>query len=73
MRVQILSDLHLEVERPGYPEGCEFYNYEIPVQAEYLALLGDIGCTVHDQLFDWLRTQLKRFKMLFYVMGNHGA
>jgi hypothetical protein len=73
MRIQILSDLHLEVERRGYPEGRKFYNYDIPVQAEYLALLGDVGCTVDDQLFEWLRAQLKHFKVLFYVMGNHGV
>ena len=73
MRIQILSDLHLEVGRRGYPEGRESYNYDIPVCAEYLALLGDIGRTVDDQLFEWLRIQLKQFKVLFYVMGNHGA
>ena len=73
MRIQILSDLHLEIERRSYPEGREFYHYEIPVEAESLALLGDIGCTVDDQLFSWLRIQLTRFKMIFYVMGNHGT
>jgi hypothetical protein len=72
MRIQILSDLHLEIERKNYPEGRQFYHYEIPVEAESLALLGDTGCTVDDQLFSWLRIQLTRFKMIFYVMGNHG-
>ena len=72
MKIQILSDLHLEVERPAVVEGQEFYFYDIPVHAEHLALLGDIGWTVQDELFDWLRAQLKLFKTVFFVSGNHG-
>ena len=55
MKVQILSDLHLEVERAGAIEGEEFYSYDIPVHADHLALLGDIGCTINDELFDWVK------------------
>lgn len=72
MQIQIVSDLHLEIERLCAPRGQEFYFYSIPVQCEHLALLGDIGCTVHDQLFAWLRVQLKSFKTVFFLAGNHG-
>lgn len=72
MQIQILSDLHLEFERQGSTLRREFYHYDIPVQAEYLALLGDIGCTIDDRLFDWLRVQLRLFKVIFFVSGNHG-
>ncbi|KAL4252712.1 Metallo-dependent phosphatase-like protein [Abortiporus biennis] len=71
MKIQILSDLHLEIERPNAPRGKEFYHYEIPVQAETLALLGDIGSTIHDQLFDWLKIQLNKFKLVLFLSGNH--
>ncbi|KAI0061045.1 Ser/Thr protein phosphatase protein [Artomyces pyxidatus] len=71
MQIQILSDVHLEIERQGSPPGREFYHYEIPVRAEHLALLGDIGWTVEDRLFEWLEAQLTRFKTVFFVSGNH--
>ena len=73
MKVQILSDLHLEIERTGAKEGEQFYTYDIPARAEHLALLGDIGWTVNDGLFDWLREQLKVFKTVFFLSGNHGG
>ncbi|KAI0061039.1 Ser/Thr protein phosphatase protein [Artomyces pyxidatus] len=71
MQIQIISDLHLEIERPGSEPGREFYHYNIPVRAEHLALLGDIGWTVEDRLFEWLEAQLKLFKTVFFVSGNH--
>lgn len=73
MQIQILSDLHLEIERPNSEPGREFYHYDIPVRAETLALLGDIGWTVEDRLFEWLRDQLRLFKTIFFVSGNHGT
>lgn len=66
-RLQILSDLHLEVERPDEP----LYAYDFPASAPNLALLGDIGWTRDDRLFDWLRAQLARFETVFFVCGNH--
>ncbi|KAH0581699.1 hypothetical protein J132_00641 [Termitomyces sp. J132] len=71
MQIQILSDLHLEIERPSSTLGREFYYYDIPVRAEHLALLGDIGWTIDDRLFEWLEAQLKLFKTVFFVSGNH--
>jgi UDP-2,3-diacylglucosamine pyrophosphatase LpxH len=72
MHIQVLSDLHLEIERQGYGPGHEFYHYDIPVRAEQLALLGDIGWTMDDRFFEWLKTQLKQFKVVYFVSGNHG-
>ncbi|KAK0235992.1 Ser/Thr protein phosphatase superfamily protein [Armillaria nabsnona] len=66
-RLQILSDLHLEVERPDEP----LYAYDFPASAPNLALLGDIGWTRDDRLFNWLRAQLARFETVFFVCGNH--
>ncbi|OBZ71441.1 hypothetical protein A0H81_08769 [Grifola frondosa] len=71
MRVQVLSDLHLEIERQGSAPGQEFYHYDIPVHADHLALLGDIGWTIDDRLFEWLRIQLRLFKTVYFVSGNH--
>ncbi|KAJ3551208.1 hypothetical protein NM688_g4841 [Phlebia brevispora] len=71
MQIQILSDLHLEVERANAPAGKEFYHYDIPVHCDNLALLGDIGWTMQDELFGWLKIQLQRFKTVFFVGGNH--
>ena len=72
MRIQILSDIHLEIERQNSKPGEEFYIYDVPVHAEYLALLGDIGWTVDDRLFVWIKQQLRNFKTIFFVSGNHG-
>ncbi|KZW00679.1 Ser/Thr protein phosphatase superfamily protein [Exidia glandulosa HHB12029] len=67
MRVQLLSDIHLEMERGDQ----DLYHFDFPAEGEALALLGDIGLTHDDRLFDWLRVQLGRFKPVFYVSGNH--
>ena len=62
--IQVLSDLHLEAERPlsldGTSEDGNLYKFDFPARAEHLALLGDIGMTVDDRLFAWLRAQLER-------------
>ena len=68
MHVQLMSDLHLEIER-----GVEFdYDrFEIPTAASTLALLGDIGVACDGRLFPFLRNQLKHFDTILYVLGNH--
>jgi len=68
MRLQILSDLHLEIERTG----TELYTYEVPVMAPNLALLGDIRCTIDGRLFKWIEVQLRVFTTVFFVPENHG-
>lgn len=67
MQIQILSDLHLDPLRPDDP-----YTYDIPVCAEYLALLGDTGRTCDERLFKWLDVQLTKFRIVFYLSGNNG-
>lgn len=69
MQVQIVSDLHLELERPR--KGA--YQYELPVKAPNLVLIGNTGCTVDEKLFVWLKAQLTKFRLIFYVSGNKGA
>ncbi|KZT53609.1 hypothetical protein CALCODRAFT_519956 [Calocera cornea HHB12733] len=64
VRFQLMSDLHLETSQ---------YNFDFPVAAENLALLGDIGNTVDAALFEWLDAQLRRFMRVFFVAGNHEA
>ncbi|OSD00193.1 Ser/Thr protein phosphatase superfamily protein, partial [Trametes coccinea BRFM310] len=75
IRIQLLSDLHLEVERPATgPESDgngDLYKFHFPASADHLALLGDIGMTIDDRLFAWIRKQLERFKTVFFVAGNH--
>lgn len=66
---QIMSDLHLETpkSRPSYGE----FTFD-PVSPN-LALLGDIGEAEHEELFDFLKSQLERFERVFFVLGNHEA
>ncbi|KAH8880584.1 Ser/Thr protein phosphatase superfamily [Thozetella sp. PMI_491] len=68
MAVQILSDLHLEA-----PKAYDIF--EIIPKAPYLALLGDIGCVAaqKDDYLAFLTRQLKQFKALLLVPGNHEA
>ncbi|KAI0698427.1 Metallo-dependent phosphatase-like protein [Cerioporus squamosus] len=73
VRIQVLSDLHLEIGRPAPGGGYTHFQYDFPAKADILALLGDIGTTNDDRLFDWLRAQLKRFKLIFFLSGNHEA
>lgn len=64
MNIQILSDLHLES-----PKAYDFY--EIKPTAPHLALLGDIGCVCDPGYLTFLITQLKQFRIVFHVLGNH--
>ena len=74
MRFQLISDLHLEVIRAG-DEREDQYLFTFPVDpsADAIALVGDIGATNDDRLFTWIRAQLVRFKVVFFVPGNHEA
>ncbi|KAI0361759.1 Ser/Thr protein phosphatase superfamily protein [Trametes cingulata] len=71
----LLSDLHLEVERIGVRTAADsdgdLYQFDFRAVADHLALLGDIGMTLDDRLFVWIRAQLARFNTVFYVPGNH--
>lgn len=54
MKLQIVSDLQLEAP-------AAYDVYEITPSAPNLAVLGDIGYTKDDGLFDFLRKQLSQF------------
>jgi len=60
---QILSDLHLET----HPS----YDFPLRQTAPYLALLGDIGHVADGGLFVFLEKQLRRYWIVFYLLGNH--
>ena len=68
-----MSDLHLEFafrkSDGDFALGYEVFDIE-PV-APTLALLGDIGLTVNDELFAFLEKQLAKFERVLFVMGNH--
>lgn len=64
-RVQILSDLHLEV-------GQQYLSYTFPVSAPYLLLAGDIGRLIdYDGYLKFLEGQVSRYEKIFLVLGNH--
>ncbi|KAI0639503.1 Ser/Thr protein phosphatase protein [Trametes polyzona] len=69
--MQVLSDLHLEFPPPMYSNIRGPYSLQITPRTDILALLGDIGCTRDDALFEWLRTQLRKLKLVFFLSGNH--
>ncbi|KAL4926728.1 Metallo-dependent phosphatase-like protein [Aspergillus undulatus] len=61
---QILSDLHLETH-PSYTD------FNFPQTAPHLALLGDIGHIANDAFFTFLESQLERYSLVVYLLGNH--
>ncbi|PKS12309.1 hypothetical protein jhhlp_001609 [Lomentospora prolificans] len=60
---QIMSDLHLET----HPT----YDYDIKLTAPYLALLGDIGHVGDEGLYKFFEKLLKRYWVVFFLLGNH--
>ncbi|KAK1639295.1 hypothetical protein BDP81DRAFT_345662 [Colletotrichum phormii] len=67
MAIQIVSDLHLES-----PKAYDIF--EIVPQAPYLGLLGDIGNVVaHKEECLAFLTQLRQFRAILFVPGNHEA
>ena len=74
MRIQLISDLHLEHERESDGDS-DPYGYEFPADptVDALALVGDVGQTNDDRFYAYLRAQLARFKVVLFVPGNHEA
>ncbi|KAM5464236.1 hypothetical protein MauCBS54593_007055 [Microsporum audouinii] len=64
MDIQILSDLHLES-----PSGYDIFT--IPPKAPHLALLGDIGNVRDKGFFPFIEAQLRQFRTVFFLLGNH--
>lgn len=61
---QLFSDLHLEA-----PKAYDVF--ELPAQSPCAALIGDIGCVKDKGLLEFLQLQLERFKLVFFLLGNH--
>ena len=68
MAIQILSDLHLESPK-------SYDTFQITPTAPYLGLLGDIGLVARhkDDLLGFLTVQLRQFRAVLFVPGNHEA
>lgn len=62
MKLQILSDVHLEFGRP---------DFDFPATAPYLALLGDIGDPWTETYRKFLLRQAERFELVYVLCGNH--
>jgi len=58
MRIDLVSDLHLE-----------FGDIVVPDGGDVLVLAGDIH--VGDKASDWIDIALKRYDQVYYVLGNH--
>lgn len=64
-RVQLLSDLHLEV-------GQQYLSFTFPATAPFLLLAGDIGRLIdYDRYLKFLEAQVSRYEKVFLVLGNH--
>ncbi|KAF6805989.1 Ser/Thr protein phosphatase [Colletotrichum sojae] len=65
VRVQILSDLHLEI-------GQQYASYKFPASAPLLLLGGDIGRLVDYEAYrTFLEAQTRRYERVLLVLGNH--
>ena len=68
VRVQIMSDLHIEYKNDDIPN---VEDYIIPT-AEVLILAGDIGSLYkYNQLQSFLKKICEKFKIVLYIPGNH--
>ena len=65
MFLQIVSDLHLEA-----PAAYDTFKVKSD-NAEYLALIGDIGHVQDPGLYEFLSKQLLHFAVVFFVCRNH--
>ncbi|KAI1086123.1 Metallo-dependent phosphatase-like protein [Rostrohypoxylon terebratum] len=65
VRVQILSDLHLELNQ-------QYSSFAIPISAPFLILGGDIGrLTDYEGYLNFVMVQASRYQKVFLVLGNH--
>ncbi len=63
LRIQIISDIHLEVNK----------SFEVTPMAPYLALLGDIGDPCSGRYLNFLKKQASQFEKVFVLIGNHSC
>ncbi|RCI14449.1 hypothetical protein L249_6147, partial [Ophiocordyceps polyrhachis-furcata BCC 54312] len=65
IRLQILSDLHLEV-------GKQYSSFTFPATAPYLLLAGDVGRLIdYSEYLAFLQSLSGRYKTVLLVLGNH--
>lgn len=63
--VQIMSDLHLELNR-------QYADFDFAAKSPLLVLGGDIGRLVdYEPFLGFLARQTARFERVFLVLGNH--
>lgn len=67
VRLQVISDLHLEHRNNG---PINYLDFIIP-SAEVLALVGDIGSPYDSKLSHFLDWCSRNFRIVLYVPGNH--
>lgn len=65
MRLQVVSDLHLE------RHDCDRSHQDFDVEAPHLALLGDIGDPFSTRYASFVAKQAARFDTVLIVLGNH--
>lgn len=69
MKLQIMSDLHLEMHADG---GAEFIRHLDPIGVDVLVLAGDIAMARHygdlENVFERLA---RKYRHILYVPGNH--
>jgi predicted phosphodiesterase len=64
MKIQIVSDLHLEFNGPGEL-------FDLPVTGDVLVLAGDIGVACKPSYLYLLEEWADRYAAVVYVAGNH--
>ena len=68
IRIQFVSDIHLEMIRNKYFDPSQIV---VPGEAEFLALCGDIGYPEDAILEEFLRFCSSKYRRVFWVPGNH--
>lgn len=74
VEIQVVSDLYQTYHYRFY-ESDKYTPLTIEPKALYLALLGNVGRVVEqkDAFFTFIRSQLTKFEVMFFVPGNHEA
>lgn len=74
LELQVMSDLHFERTRTGLHLE-EYPTFEIPRNAEYLVLAGDVGRATQENHIvayrRFLKRQCDKFELVFLIGGNN--
>lgn len=63
MKIQYISDIHLEHYGDNF--------IELPIVAEYLALVGDIGYPSKNNYKEFIKWCSENYRKVFLILGNH--